>query len=130
MTDVSSVAEAAAAIEAYCADLGGITPGLARALAEVAASVLAGKVTPVMRGELPLRVIDTGHGYAIRALCGRESAVWADTVPDRGAGIVRAAHGTGVRNRSASPDATPMAVIKLAIHTKTCAQCQARQYQV
>lgn len=72
-----------------------------------------------MSGELPLRVIDTHQGFVIRCLCDAESAV-VQPVTERAMGIVRANRGTGPTNRGIAADCSPAAVIRMAMHAKTC----------
>jgi len=126
-TTTDPVTMVAAEIEAWCSDLGGISPGLARSLAELAARILAGKVTPVMAGELPLRIVKLAHGYTVRALCGAESGVVFASTADAAVPVARAARALAVRNQPVSGSVSPVAVLKLAAHAETCARCQARQ---
>jgi hypothetical protein len=121
------ITAAATEVERFCADLGGINPGLARTLAEIVAGVLGGPVSPLMRGELPLRVVDTGAGFAVRSLCGRETGTFSRSTAEAGAAIVRAARVLPVTNTQAGGAAHPMDVVKMAIHAGHCPRCQQAQ---
>ncbi len=69
--------------------------------------------------DLPLRIAETPGGYVIRCLCGAESATVKASAEPAGA-IVRAARGSAVANRGISPDVSPAAVLRMALHAKRC----------
>jgi hypothetical protein len=69
--------------------------------------------------ELPLRIIDQPGGIIIRCLCGAEAAV-VKPATTGAAAIVRAAHSQRVANRGLSPDLTPAAVLRMALHAQQC----------
>jgi hypothetical protein len=68
--------------------------------------------------ELPLRIIDQPGGLVIRCLCGAEAAVVKPAPPV--AAIVRAGHSMRRTNRTLSPDGTPAAVLRMALHAQQC----------
>ncbi len=73
--------------------------------------------------ELPVRFYDTPAGIVARCLCGAEGAR-VTLAPERASAIVRAAHGTGVRNRGVSADVSPAGLLRLAVHARRCVRGQ------
>jgi hypothetical protein len=79
---------------------------------------------------MPLLLFDTGAGWALRAPCGAETAVLFTGTADPAAPVARAARTLAVRNSSLRPDASPTAVLQLALHCTRCTRCQTRRTEL
>ena len=69
------------------------------------------------RTELPIRVLDGPDGMVIAGLCGVESGVIAPAARHPGDSRV-------------ATDWSPAALIRMAMHVKSCRECQYRQLEI
>jgi hypothetical protein len=76
----------------------------------------------LMRGELPLRVVESDGGFVIRCLCGAEAALVRPAVTQM-AGL-RASVKTHPR---ITPDLSPAAVLRMVAHARTCSRIANRE---
>jgi hypothetical protein len=81
----------------------------------------------VIRGELPLRVVDQPGGAVLRCLCGLEAG---RLIKSTGNYTMVGLRGSGLARARIGPDLSPAAVLAMVLHAQLCPTGRARQEEL